>query len=196
MPRARRWRILAAVVVVLVAAAAARRLLRPPYYHFVEVSQGVLYRSGWLDAEALRDATARYGIRTVVNLRDERDDLWREEVEALREAGVSLVEVPLRPRAAPDAAQVDVLLALLDDPARRPLLVHCRQGAVRAASVEGLYRREYLGESPRDAIERASRFGRDLEEDAPEIARFLREYVPRRERGAAAPAAPASARVE
>jgi uncharacterized protein (TIGR01244 family) len=188
MARGRRFRVGAAVLLVLVAAAATRRLLRPPYYHWASVAEGVLYRSGWLGADDLRSATSRYGIKTVVNLRDERDDLYREEVQALREAGVALVDVPLRPREAPSEAQVEALLALLDDPARQPVLVHCRQGALRAASVEGLYRREYLGEPPERAIAAASRFGRDLADAAPEIARFLREYVPRRER--AAPPAP------
>jgi uncharacterized protein (TIGR01244 family) len=191
--RPRRFRVAAAALLVLVAAAATRRLLRPPYYHWAEVRESVLYRSGWLGAEDLREATGRYGIRTVVNLRNERDARYREEEAALRDAGIDLVDVPIDPRRAPSAAQVETLLALFDDPARLPVLVHCRQGAIRAASVEGLWRREYLGESPDAAIRASSRFGRDLEGDAPDIAAFLRSYVPRRLRSPARASHPVAA---
>jgi hypothetical protein len=45
--------------------------------------------------------------------------------------------------------------------------------------MEALYRREYLREDAETALDEAGRFGRDLREDAPDMAAFIRAYEPR-----------------
>jgi protein tyrosine phosphatase (PTP) superfamily phosphohydrolase (DUF442 family) len=119
-----------------------------------------------------------HGIRTVVTLRPEDDDRARREARALRALGVPLVRLPLAGECPPSDAQARVFLEVVSDPARRPVLVHCRHGLVRAAGIEALYRRAVLGEQAEQALRRASRFGRDLAREAPRIARFVRDYPP------------------
>ena len=59
------------------------------------------------------------------------------------------------------------------------MLVHCYHGSIRTASVEGLYRIEYMGEDGQTAYDRMETWGRDLEEDYPLIADFVKNYVAR-----------------
>jgi uncharacterized protein (TIGR01244 family) len=176
--------VLFAVVVVV------RLATKPPFRRWVEVERGVFYRSALLPPDDLARAVDRYGIRTVVNLRTKQDDRDRAEAETLAAIGVALVHVPVAPRRPPSDEQVRDLLALFDDRARRPVLVHCSHGNVRAAGIEALFRREYLGETAEAALAAASRFGWELRENAPRIARFIEEYRPRAS-GAPSTAAPA-----
>jgi protein tyrosine phosphatase (PTP) superfamily phosphohydrolase (DUF442 family) len=83
---------------------------------------------------------ARRGIRTIINLRGERDcGSYRLEAEACRRHGVRLVDFPhLRSRSAPGRAAVANVRALLDG-IEYPALVHCKSGADRAGLMSCLY---------------------------------------------------------
>ena len=177
------WRVALVGLVLAVAGAATWLALRPPFFHWVEVVPGKFYRSGLLRADLGR-AIDRYGLKTVVNVRSvadrAKDDWYEEEKRITAEKGVRLVDVPLEGGMPPDPAQVAVLLALFDDPASMPVLVHCRHGEVRSAAVEALYRREYLGESGEEALAHVSRQKSGLATEYPKIAEFVRGYVPRK----------------
>jgi uncharacterized protein (TIGR01244 family) len=68
------------------------------------------------------------GFRTVINLRTEGERGYLAgEGAALQEAGVRYVHVPLTASTF-SAADVAAIRALLDDPAARPVLVHCTSG--------------------------------------------------------------------
>jgi protein tyrosine/serine phosphatase len=150
-----------------------------PYAHFRahynhtkrlrEVTAGVLYRSGQLTAEGFRDAIERYQIRTVINLQDEypdplveREARWTgprhvRETELCQQVGVRYVYIPpdLLPRAQVPAQRpvaIDRLLAVLDDPTNYPVLIHCRAGLHRTGVLVAVYRMEYEGWTPRQAI--------------------------------------------
>jgi protein tyrosine phosphatase (PTP) superfamily phosphohydrolase (DUF442 family) len=198
-PRSRRSRILLAVVALLVlgglAAIWADRHL--PYYHFRTVQAGAFYRSGQPTGPELERVIDRYGIRTVVNLRDEAaragSDWWEQEHAAAARKGVRHMDVPCAGGEPPTPEQVAELLAVWDDPANRPILVHCRQGSVRSAAAEGLWRIEYMGESGPEAFAHADRWWAHLEDRYPKIAEWIRTYVPRRDRKPAGAVRPAEA---
>src|SRR5262245_38048849 len=141
-----------------------------------EVTPGVLYRSGQLTAEGFRDAVQRFGIRTIINLQDEYPDPLVDtelpwpgnrpiaETELCRRLGVRYVYIPpdLIPRrqaASQRPVGIDRLLAVLDDPANRPVLVHCRAGLHRTGVLVAVYRMEYEGWSPRAALEEVRQNG-------------------------------------
>ncbi len=153
---------------------------RYPYYHFRTVQAGVLYRTGQLSSADLAEAVARYGIRTVVNLRaaDERGPWHAAQVKTAARLGIRHLDVPLPAGHPPTQAQVGVLCALFDDPGAVPVLVHCHRGSIRSAAVEGLFRREYLREGPEEALDRVELFSHDVE-DYPLIEAFIRGYRPR-----------------
>ena len=133
-------------------------------------------------AEAIDD----YGLKTIFNLRDVRErsvgDWYAIEQRVATEKGIRLVDVPLVAGTPPNEEQVALMLRIMDDKKNLPVLAHCYHGSIRSAAAEGLYRREYLGESGAEALARVESWGRDLSVDYPQIARFILEYVPRRER--------------
>ncbi len=131
-----------------------------------EVEPGVLYRAGQLTAAGFRDAVARTGARTVVNCQNELpgEDVFADPRVALsfwdrrtvresavcRDLGVRYVH--LEPdlcghRADPYArpAVIDQFLAVMDDPANRPVLLHCKAGLHRTGLLVAVYRMEYDG---------------------------------------------------
>src|SRR5262245_59442490 len=107
------------------------------------VAPRVLYRSGQLTAEGFRDAVGRFGLRTVVNVQNDFPDpaiartFWDRrtvpESELCRQLGVRYVFLNpdlcsdrTNPAARPKV--IDEFLALLDDPANHPVLLHCKAG--------------------------------------------------------------------
>lgn len=156
--------------------------------HFSTVTPGVLYRSGQLTPEQLADAVDRHGIRTVVNLRAEdeysRSDWYAREVATLEGLGVTHVDLPMRAGFPPSAPVLARWLELLDDPAARPLLVHCEHGVIRTGIMVGLYQVEQLGLAAEDAPARFERFGQKFPERIQaRIDEFFARYVPRRGAG-------------
>ncbi len=158
-----------------------------PWQHFRTVENGVFYRSAQLGEDDLVDCIEGYRIKTVINLRSAIErarggDWYAQEMRAIGRTGIRHVDVPLPEGLPPTPEQVTRLLAVMDDPASRPVLIHCEKGTIRSAAVEGLFRREYLHESGAEAFARIETWGRDLEADYPGIAAFIKQYVARRRR--------------
>jgi len=82
---------------------------------------------------------ARMGIKTVVDLRGGILHEPREKrlVEA---AGMQYVSVRLSGFFPPKDRQIATILAVLEDPARGPVLVHCKRGGDRVGLVMACYR--------------------------------------------------------
>lgn len=181
-PGSRRGWVLLGLVVALVAGGVGAGIWYDryyPWYHFRTVVPGAVYRAGQPDAGNIEKAVRSYGVKTVVNLREERGPWYEEEKAAAAKAGIVLVDVPLKVGTPPSPEQVAQLLAVYDDPARRPLLFHCEYGTVRSAAVEALFRMEVLRESNAEAWAHTTTFGKDLEAKYPQIPQFVRSYTPR-----------------
>jgi len=141
-----------------------------------EVTSGRVYRSGQMTVEGFTDAVARYHLRTIINFQDELPDpeIRRSfldgssvpESELCRRLGVRYVYLPpdliLRRRIPHDRPlAVDRFLALMDDPSTYPVLLHCRAGLHRTGVMTAVYRMEYDGWTPAEAIRelKANGFG-------------------------------------
>jgi tyrosine-protein phosphatase SIW14 len=161
-----------ALVVVVVALAAGGLLAWCADRHtrnFHTVEPGVLYRSGQLTPTGLKYALRRHRIRTVVTLRTVRDpsrpypDQWEAEVCAAH--GVRHVRVV--PRAwpvdekgeRPAEQMVREFLAVMNDPANHPVLVHCFAGVHRTGTMCAVYRAEYHGWTAERAIAEMEGYG-------------------------------------
>lgn len=72
------------------------------------------------------------GIRAVLNLRTPGEYRMDDEVQAVKAAGLKYFNIPVVP-SAPTDAQADEFLKITDDPANRPMFIHCA-GAVRAGA--------------------------------------------------------------
>jgi protein tyrosine phosphatase (PTP) superfamily phosphohydrolase (DUF442 family) len=122
---------------------------RPPK----KVSDSV-WRSSRLDEVGLAPLY-ELGIRTIVNLEDpgeHRDEQRRlANIERRRaEQGlpawhIESINVPMSGISRPKFSQLDRALAILADPARGPVLVHCKHGEDRTGVVIAAYRTEIEG---------------------------------------------------
>jgi protein tyrosine/serine phosphatase len=116
-----------------VAAARADKTNLP---NFAEVAPGI-YRGAAPTPAGLRRLKA-LGVDTVIDLRIENRG-QTEEAEAARRLGLNRVRLRMG-REAPTSAQVQTLLAALDNARERPVFVHCQHGADRTGAMIGIYR--------------------------------------------------------
>jgi protein tyrosine phosphatase (PTP) superfamily phosphohydrolase (DUF442 family) len=167
MGRAVRWALVAAVVLIVgVAPIVYYRSLYAHSKRLRIVVPGRVYRSGQMTAEGLADAIARYGIRTVLNVQDEFPDpdldwtFWTfdtiKERAWCEQLGVryihlkpELISRRLVPEYRPPC--IEEFLAIMDDPASYPVLVHCHAGLHRTGVLIAVYHMEYEGWTPEQA---------------------------------------------
>ena len=133
------------------------------------VTPGKLYRSGQLYADGFAEAFDRFGIKTVVNLQEEnRDPLLPEswqgepavrESEVCKAHGVRYVVldggVLDHPGQDPGSRPkvIDDFLAVMDDPANHPVLIHCKAGLHRTGLLTAIYRMEYEDRTTAQAVQ-------------------------------------------
>jgi protein tyrosine/serine phosphatase len=154
------------------AAEGAAALGAIPSFHRVD---DTLYRGGQPGPGGV-SALAALGIRTIVNLRYERDVIDAEAAEA-KAAGIEYVSVPMYGLLRPKYDQIARILAILDDPQRRPVFVHCAAGHDRTGVVVACYRVARLKWSAEDAIREALDYGMLKVEYAKRA--FVRDYAAR-----------------
>ena len=112
--------------------------------HWDVVKPGILYRSGQLSADQLAAAVERYGLKTVVNFQVPSSRV-KAERELARKLGVDFMNLPMPGDGFGQEAQFREVLKACDDPARRPVLVHCARGTCRTGAAVALYRYERDG---------------------------------------------------
>ncbi len=124
------------------------------------------------DAAALEKA-AKNGIATVVNLRTESEN-GASEKEAVEALGMKYVNVPFDKDSLSDAA-VDDVLAVLQDPANHPVMLHC-SSSNRVGMVWMAIR------ATRDGVDVASAEteGKRVGLRSPVYVDFARDYIARR----------------
>ena len=129
--------------------------------NFNPVVMGELYRSGQITPQQLDDYTAKYGVKTVVNLRgDSQGSSWYEaEIAESRRLHIDHIDFRLSARQELSSERAEELLALLRT-ARKPILIHCEAGADRSGLVSALYLAIVKHRSPAVAERQLSiRFG-------------------------------------
>ena len=181
------WAAGAAGLSIPLVLAAARSRTR----NFGVVRDGTLYRSGQLSPAAFERVLTEHRIKTVVTLRPVRDpavnasaDTWEEEV--CRAHGAR--HVRLAPQDETGAAGLDQMargfLAVMDDPANHPVLVHCVAGRDRTGTMCAVFRMEYDRWPPAEAAAEMAQFEFDPAKDAAARAyeRYVLSYRPRRQR--------------
>jgi protein tyrosine/serine phosphatase len=124
--------------------------------HWDAVKPGILYRSGQLTGDQLREAVKNYGIRTVINLQWPGDELKAERALS-RRLGVDFVNLPMPGDGLGEEWEFREILKVLDDPDRRPALVHCARGTCRTGASVAFYRFERDGWTPEDVANELER---------------------------------------
>ena len=112
------------------------------------------------------------GVKAVLNLRtpgEHRADEERAEVERL---GMKYFNIPVVYRA-PSDAQVAEFLTITDDPANRPMFIHCT-AAIRVGAFWAIRRVMRDGMTVDQALDEARKIGLT---NAPHLDEFVRTYV-------------------
>jgi len=134
------------------------------YKHFHVHEQGMVYRSAWLEPDAMQEVIETHQIRTVVNLcapGEMGEQRWIDEREAVRNSGARLVELPMTLSVDPDHPEIAKHLKILGNPDSYPILVHCQHGVTRTAKYLAIYDIAFRGKSGRESLEAQPLFGRD-----------------------------------
>lgn len=112
--------------------------------HFDVTTPGVLYRSGQMRIDQLDAAITRLKLRTVVNFQLPGPPVERERALCARR-GIAFLNLPMPGDGAGREEQFRRVLAACDDPAQRPVLIHCARGTCRTGAAVALYRFERNG---------------------------------------------------
>ncbi len=132
-------KIAAAVLIAPIAAIGVHMGVNQMIGNFHEVIPGELYRSGQPGDAQIDKAAARYGVKTIINLRNERRGEWyAEEKASAEENGVTLIDFPLSSgRFVP--VEESARLAEIMRTAEKPILIHCEHGANRTGLASAIY---------------------------------------------------------
>ena len=124
-------------------------IFREVWSNLDQIAPGI-WRSNHPPAHRLR-RYAEMGIRTILNLRGAENTVpWKWEEKQCADLGLTLLDVRLDARRAPDPQAIRDALHHLRT-AERPLLFHCKSGADRAGLVAALYLLVIAGRPMADA---------------------------------------------
>ena len=112
------------------------------------------------------------GVKSVLNLRTPGEHRAEEEQAAVVKAGLKYFNIPFV-YTAPSDAQVDEFLRLTDDPANRPMFIHCT-AAIRVGAFWTIRRALRDGMPVDAALEEGRKIGLV---NAPHLEEFARNYI-------------------
>jgi len=155
---------------------------------FAVVEPGQLYRSGYLEKWPLERVVREHKLKTVLALMNDQPDKKRQqkEEETLRREGVNLIRIGMAGDGCADFELLERAAAMIDDPANRPLLVHCAAGVHRTGASYAVWRMKYCAWSYEKAIAEVERHGYNPR-TKPRLSEHLRNYYETRIRPLSAP---------
>jgi uncharacterized protein (TIGR01244 family) len=112
------------------------------------------------------------GVKAVLNLRRPGEHRAAEEQDAVEKAGMKYFNIPVNYQE-PSPGNVDEFLRITDDPANRPMFIHCT-AAIRVGAFWMIRRVLRDGMSVDAALEEAHKVGLA---QAPHLEAFAREYI-------------------
>lgn len=134
------------------------------FKHLAAHEPGMMYRSAWLEPDAMQEVIERYQIRTVVNLcnpGEMGEDRWVKEREAVKNAGARLVELPMPTSLDVYDPHMARHMELMSNPDNYPMLVHCQHGVTRTSKFLAMYDIVYRGKTGDESLAAQPLFGRD-----------------------------------
>lgn len=153
-------------------------------YHLATVQDGALYRDGVQSVREFETAIKKVKPKTVVSLIDDREladpekAQFKKEQQLLAERGIKLERIPVKLGGWPTRRDVDRFLAVANDPANQPVLVHCAQGVRRTGMMVAAYQEAVLGYDDQKAKDAILDFGHS-ERTVKDVKRFIDEYDPK-----------------
>ncbi len=115
--------------------------------NFHEVIPGELYRSAQPSGEDIADYAKKHGIKTILNLRNEKREAWYDaESAAAKQNGIRLIDYPLSSSEKLSVDDAEMLAAVMRN-ADKPILIHCEHGANRTGLASAIYVGAVAGKS-------------------------------------------------
>jgi len=181
--KARRNIILGIVVVALICITAAVLRNQPSFRAFPKrlatVDPGVLYRSSQPNTRQIEKLVRKYGLRTLLIVREGSSHRVPDEIAFARASGLNAVKIPVKSRQVIPDEDVRAFFACVDDAENHPVLIHCSAGRHRTGYLCAMYRIERQGWTVEQAIEEMLSFGFDTESQQA-VLEQLRQYQPGR----------------
>jgi tyrosine-protein phosphatase SIW14 len=159
--------------------------------NFGQVDEGY-YRGAQPKSRDYRDLAA-LGIRTVIDLTND-SETDAAEPGTVRHAGMKPFRIPMSTQSTPRPEDVDLFLRLVNDPANRPVFVHCVGGRHRTGAMTAVYRMTEDGWNADHAYEEMKKFRFEGFPGHATLRRFVFDYYTRLEhaRNVRVPTVPAS----
>jgi len=142
----------------------------PPIPRFLQVSPQFC-TGGQPRLEAFAKLKAD-GVKAVLNLRQPSEHRAADEQAAVAAAGLKYFNIPVV-YTNPTDAEADEFLRITDDPANRPMFIHCT-AAIRVGAFWMIRRAVRDGLTPDAALEEARKVGLV---NAPHLEEFARKYI-------------------
>jgi uncharacterized protein (TIGR01244 family) len=142
----------------------------PPIRNFLQVNKE--FCTGGQPRLEHFDKLKADGVKAVLNLRQPSEHRADEEQAAVAKAGLKYFNIPVQ-YTNPTDAQVDEFLKITDDPANRPMFIHCT-AAIRVGAFWAIRRAVRDGLPVDQAIEDGRKVGLT---NAPHLDEFVRKYV-------------------
>ncbi|HEX8912875.1 MAG TPA: tyrosine-protein phosphatase [Humisphaera sp.] len=158
-------------------------------YHLETVDQGKLYRSGLQSFREFQNGVRQVKAKTIVSLVDDNEIVDEEKPQfgtelatyADANKGVTVVRVPIKLGGWPEGDEVERFLAVAQDPAKQPVLVHCAQGVRRTGMMAAAYQLTVLGYDKERVKRELPTFGHS-DRTVGDIKRFVDAYDPQARR--------------
>ena len=128
------------------------------------------FRGSQPSAEQFEDLK-RLGVKTVIDLRKDRDEQADDWAQA---AGLQYVNIPLTTKKPATEDQTEHFLKLVNDPANWPVYVHCKGGRHRTGQMTAIFRISHDGWTGDQAYKEMKKY--DFE-DSFFYPRSLKKYV-------------------
>src|ERR1700752_1940083 len=112
------------------------------------------------------------GVKAVLNLRQPSEHRAADEQAAVEAAGMKYFNIPVV-YANPTDAEADQFLKITDDPANRPMFIHCT-AAIRVGAFWAIRRAVRDGVPTDAALEEGRKVGLV---NAPHLEEFVRKYI-------------------
>lgn len=143
--------------------------------HFVRIDEHI--SRGRQPREAQFAEIKNMGFKTVLDLRGGRIHKPREQ-RIVERAGMQYISIRLSGIWEPKDAQIAQILAVMEDPARWPIFMHCRRGDDRLGEAIACYRMAYDHWTNQQAYQEACQNGMSRFEVL--MRRYIRHFDPAR----------------
>ncbi len=181
-PPRRRVALIAALVMAgglaIVASAVYSRYYGDPK-RFAVVEAGILFRSAQPKPRQVEHVIDAHGVSTIIIAREGTSRNVPDEQVIAERSGATVVVIPIESREPIPDEQIQQFFDIVDNPARRPVLVHCSAGRHRTGLLCALYRIERQGWSVDQAMAEMLSFGFNRESQTV-VEEQLRAYKPGR----------------